>query len=59
MLRKLQCPIPRSALLPICKTFVQPHLDYGDIVYEKAYNSFFHQKIFSVQYKHAWRSQLQ
>ena len=55
MLRKLQCPIPRSALLPICKTFVQPHLHYGDIVYEKAYNSFFHQKIFSVQYKHAWR----
>ena len=36
------------SLLTIYKTFVRPHLDYSDIIYEKAYNSFFHQKIESV-----------
>ena len=50
LLRKLQCLIPRSALLTIYKTFVRPYLDYGDIIYEKAYNSSFHQKIESAQY---------
>ena len=34
----------------IYKTFVRPQLDYGDILYEKAYNSSFHQKIESGQY---------
>ena len=34
----------------ICKTFVGPHLDYGDIKYEKVFNLSFHQKIESVQY---------
>ena len=38
-------------LLTIYKTFVGLHLDYGDIIYEKAYNSSFHQKIEYVQYK--------
>ena len=47
---KLQCLIRRSALLTIYKTLVQPHLHYGGIIYEKAYNSFFHQKIESAQY---------
>ena len=50
MLRKLQCIIPRSTLLIMYKTFVRFHLDYGDIEYEKAYNSSFHQKIESIQY---------
>ena len=36
LLCKLQCLIPRSALLTIYKTFVRLHLDYGDIIYEKA-----------------------
>ena len=48
LLCQLQCLIPRSALLTIYKTFFRPHLDYGDIIYEKAYDSFFHQKIESV-----------
>ena len=50
LLSNLQCLIPRSALFAIYKTFVRPHLNYGDIIYEKAYNSSFHQKIKSVQY---------
>ena len=35
LLRKLQCLIPRSALLAIYKTFVRPHFDHSDIVDEK------------------------
>ena len=50
LLCKPQCPFPRSALLPIQKTFVLPDLHYGDIIYEKAYNLPVHQKIKYVQY---------
>ena len=50
LLRKLQCLISRSALLTIYRTFFWPHFDYGDIIYEKAYNSSFHQEIESVQH---------
>ena len=32
------------------KAFVRPHLDYGDMIYDKAYNETFHQKLESVQY---------
>ena len=44
----LQYHIPRSTLLTIYKTFLRPHLDYDAIIYEKAHNSSFHQKIESV-----------
>ena len=45
LLRKLQNISPRSALLTIYKGFVRPHLDYGDITYDQAYNASFHQKL--------------
>ena len=32
LLRKLQNILLRSALLTICKIFIRPHLDYGDII---------------------------
>ena len=50
LIRKFQCLIPRSALLTMHKTFFTPHLDFGDVIYEKTYNSSFHQKTGSVQY---------
>ena len=50
LLCKLQNVLPRSALLTIYKSFITPHLDYGDIVYVQAYNSSFHQKIELLQY---------
>ena len=52
LLCKLQYLIPGSAFLTIYKTFVRPNLGYGDtdIIYEKACNSSFHQKIESIQY---------
>ena len=38
------------ALLTICKLFIRPHLDYGDIIYDKAFNESFHAKLESLQY---------
>ena len=29
---------------------IRPHLDYGDIIYDQAYNSSFHQKLELIQY---------
>ena len=48
-LRKLQNILPRSALLTIYKCFIRPHLDYGDIIYDQAFNLSFHQKLESIQ----------
>ena len=45
LLRKLQKILTRAPLLTICKSFIRPHLDYGDIIYDKAYNSSFHQNL--------------
>ena len=50
LLRKLQNILPRPALLTIYKCFIRPHLDYGDIIYNQAYNLSFHQKLESIQY---------
>ena len=49
LLRKLHI-LPRSALLTICKSFMRPHLDYGGIIYDQAYNASFHQKLELLQY---------
>ena len=38
IIRKLQNVLPRSALFTIHKSFIRPHLDYGDIIYDKAFN---------------------
>ena len=53
LLRKLQNILPRPALLTIYKCFIRPHLDYGDINYDQAYNLSFHQKLESIQYSAA------
>ena len=50
LLRKLHNLLPRSALITIYKAFVRPYLDYGDILYDQAYNMSFHHKLESVQY---------
>ena len=43
--RKLQNVLPRPALLTIFRSFIRPHLDYGNIIYDKAYNESFHAKL--------------
>ena len=51
LLRILQNVLPRSALLTIYKSFIRPHLDYDDTIYDQAYNASFHQKLELLQYK--------
>ena len=41
------------ALFTIYKSFIRPHLDYSDIIYDQAYNLSFHQKLESIQYNTA------
>ena len=53
VLRKLQNIIPRNFLLTIYKSFIRPHLDYGDIIYGQPNNGSFCQKIESIQYQAA------
>ena len=53
LLCKFQNILPRSALLTIYKFFVRTHLDYGDIIYDQAFNNSFQQKIESLQYNAA------
>ena len=50
LLRKLSNLFPRQALVTICKAFVRPHLDYGDVLYDQAFNNSFHSKMESIQY---------
>ena len=50
LLRELQKTLPRPVLMTMYKTFVRPHLDYGDIINDQAYNEIFHQKFESIQY---------
>ena len=45
IIRKLQNVLPRSALITIYKLFIRPHLDYGDIIYDKTFNESFHAKL--------------
>ena len=41
----LQNLLPRSAVLTIYKSFACPHLGYGDVIYDKAYNESFKSKL--------------
>ena len=50
LLRKLHKFVPRAPLITIYKAFIRPHLDYGDIPYDQAYNMYFHEKMESIQY---------
>ena len=49
LLRKLQNILSQGSLLTIFKSFVRPHLDYGDVIYNQSYNNAFHQKMDSIQ----------
>ena len=53
LLRKLQDILPREPLLTIYKSFVRPHLHYGDVIYDQHYYNSFHQKLESIQYNAA------
>ena len=53
LLKKLQKILTRAPLPTIYKSFIRPHLDYGDIINEKVYNSSFHQNLEKIQYNSA------
>ena len=44
-MKRLSVNLPRSALLTIYKSFIRPHLEYGDILYDKLDNKNFKNKI--------------
>ena len=49
-IKKLSNVLPRKSLITIYKSFVRPHLDYGDMIYDQPNNESFCQQIESVQY---------
>ena len=49
LIRKLQPIIQRAPLLTIYKSFPRPHLDYGDVIYNRAFNESFQNKLESIQ----------
>ena len=51
--QKFQHILPRHSLLTIYKAFIRPHLDYGDVIYDKVFNQSFHKRLESVQYNAA------
>ena len=52
MLFKLQKILPRPTLT-IYKSFIKPHLEYGDTTYDQAYNNYYDQKVEAIQYNFA------
>ena len=53
LLDKLQNTLPRTSLITIFKSFLRPLYDYGDIIYDRAFNTSFRQNIESIQYNAA------
>ena len=49
--RRLSVNLPQNALLTICKSFIRPHRNCGDIVYDKPNNENFQNKTEKVQYQ--------
>ena len=53
LLHKLQKNLPTAPSITIYKSFIRPHLDYGDILYDQAFNNSFHERLESIQYNAA------
>ena len=47
---KIAKTLLRLVLITMCKALVRPHLNYGDMIYDEAYNEIFHWKLRSIQY---------
>ena len=45
LIKRLSVSVPRKALLTICKSFIRPLLDYGDILSDKPENRIFQNKL--------------
>ena len=53
LIKRLYSYLPRKSLLNIYKSFIRPHLDYGDVKYNQPQNDTFCKMIESVQYNAA------
>ena len=51
VIKRLSVNLPHDALLRIYKLFIRPHLDYGDIIYDKPHNESLKNKIDNIHYK--------
>ena len=51
--KRLSLTLSRKQMLTIHKIFVRSHLDYADIVYDKAFTDAFKEKMKQVQYSAA------
>ena len=51
LIRRLPVNLTRKALLTIYKSFIRPHLDYGNILYDKPSNEKFQNKMEKVQHR--------
>ena len=40
-------------MIIIYKAFIRPHIEYGDVIFDQAFNNSFHQKLESIQYNAA------
>ena len=48
----VHCRIEQSLTTVLSyKSLVRPHLDYGDVIFDKAYNNSLQQRLESLQYK--------
>ena len=54
LLRKLQNNLPRAPLVTTHKSFIRPHLDYGEILYDQKFNNYFHEMLNLIQHNAAF-----
>ena len=52
-IKRLYHYLPRKSLLTIYRSYIRPHLDYCDVIYDQPHNASFSRKIESVQYNAA------
>ena len=50
-MKRLSINLPRNVLLTIYKSFIRPHLDYGDILYDNSNNENIQSKLEKLQYR--------
>ena len=50
LIKRLHYHLPRKSLLNIYKSFVRPHLDYGDVIYDQPNNDALCSRIYRICY---------
>ena len=53
IIKRLSHILPRKSLITIYKSFIRPHLDYCDVIYDQPNNESFCTKIEQIQYNAA------